>query len=125
LSAFQPYNNWGSGEQESTFTMITARKLLLVALLSACATAQQMGAWNMQSPPSCVGLNVTLTYTKNFGQSDYDFTIDWGDSSITSENRTVQDGETVSYDHVYAASGSFQLVAKALVVSFQTEVSES
>ncbi|GKY96511.1 hypothetical protein MPSEU_000610700 [Mayamaea pseudoterrestris] len=99
-------------------------RLLLAAILATCASAQEiMGAWNAESPPTCVGLNVTLTYIKNFGDSDYAFTIDWGDATaISTENRTVQDGEIVPYSHAYAAAGSYTILATALVVSFQTEI---
>jgi hypothetical protein len=98
---------------------------LILVLLPALAIAQEvMGGWNLKTPPICSGLNVTLTYLKNFGQSDYNFTVDWGDSSSndTLSNQTVANGTTVPFVHAYAAVGSYQIIAKAFVISFQTEV---
>jgi hypothetical protein len=101
--------------------------LLIAFFLLAGAAAQEiMGAWNLQSPPTCSGLTATVTYTKNFGQSDYQFTITWGDGSVAlNETRTVEDGETVTYSYTYPAAGSYQIFAQAFVVSFQTEVSNA
>ena len=109
--------------------MFAHRLLLGLFLLASAATAQEiMAAWNLQNPPTCTGLNVTLSFTKNFGDSDsnYAFNISWGDNSTgLIENTTVDDGETVFYSHAYSVAGSYQVFARALDVSFQTEVSDN
>lgn len=107
-------------------TSVLFRLLLLFHLYATVVAQEIMSAWNQESPPSCAGLNVTLTFTKNFGANDYEFSVIWGDDSLVEiDNRTVEDGETLSFTHAYASAGTFQILARALVPSFQTEVRSS
>jgi hypothetical protein len=105
--------------------MWTTRILTLVALVASTRAQQLIGGWNNEEPPICNGLNVSFSYTHSFGQSEYQYTItiDWGDSfSVFVENETLTDGETVTYEHSYAAPGTFVIAASAEVESLRAEV---